>query len=244
MKNITVILNCYKRPEYLKQQIESIRNQTVDVDDIFIWYNKPEDGNQYDITDLGCKVATCNHNFKFHGRFAYGLLARSEYVAFFDDDTIPAPKWFENCLNTIENGYDGILGSAGVYLEHDVYKPHTKIGWNGVHSESVRQVDLVGHAWFMRRDYLKYLWYDEPISWENGEDIQLSYLAKKYGNVDTFVPPHPESNKDIWGGIHKFSHQYGNDTNASWKVNSDHLKLRNEIVSKTIENGYIPVRKR
>ena len=99
--SITVILNCYKRPEYLKEQIEAIKNQSVPIEDIWIWYNKPEDQEQFDLSGLGCKVATCNHNFKFHGRFAFGLLAQTEYVAYFDDDTITGPKWFENCLNAI-----------------------------------------------------------------------------------------------------------------------------------------------
>ena len=79
---ITLILNCYKRPEYLQEQIQAIKSQTIDVDDIWIWYNKPESGDQYDLSSLGCKVITCNHNFKFHGRFALGLLAKTKYVAF------------------------------------------------------------------------------------------------------------------------------------------------------------------
>ena len=70
---ITVILNCYKRPEYLKEQIEAIQNQTIPIKDIWIWYNKPEDQDQNDLSSLGCKVDICNHNFKFHGRFAFGL---------------------------------------------------------------------------------------------------------------------------------------------------------------------------
>ena len=68
---ITVILNCYKRPQYLQEQIEAIRSQTIQPEDIWIWYNKPENQEQYDLTDLGYKVVTCNHNFKFHGRLAF-----------------------------------------------------------------------------------------------------------------------------------------------------------------------------
>ncbi|MGA0327796.1 MAG: hypothetical protein ACO3OK_12425, partial [Limisphaerales bacterium] len=42
----------------------------------------------------------------------------------------------------------------------------------------------------MRRDTLKYLWQEYPISWDNGEDIHFSYTAQKYGNIKTYVPPH------------------------------------------------------
>ena len=226
---ITVILNCYKRPEYLQEQIESIRNQSIQAVDIIIWYNKPENQEQYDLTNLGCKVITCNHNFKFHGRFTAGLLAKTKYVAFFDDDTIPGPRWFENCLNTIENGYNGILGSAGVRLLGTGYNPHKKIGWNGGGNDEVEEVDLVGHAWFFERKYLSYLWNYEPISWDNGEDIQLSAFSSILGNIKTYVPPHPITNKEVWGSLPEKGFKYGDDENASFKLSS-HASLRDDIV--------------
>ncbi len=238
---ITVILNCYKRPQYLKEQIEAIRKQTIPPDDIWIWYNKPEDGIQYDLSEYDCKVATVNHNFKFHGRFAFGLLAQTEYVAFFDDDTIPGNQWFENCLDTINNGYDGILGSTGVLLNHNHYSGNTKYGWTSNHNNEVVEVDLVGHSWFMKKEYLKYLWYEDPVSWENGEDMQLSYLAQKYGNINTYVPPHPNKNKELWGSLPELGVSYGNDNNASWRKKT-HNTLRDNIVKAQITRGWILVK--
>jgi len=235
---ITVILNCYKRPQYLQEQIKSILNQSTPPEDIWIWYNKPEDQEQYDLSNLGCKVVTCNHNYKFHGRFAYGLLAQTEYVAFFDDDTIPGNKWFENCINTIEQGQDGILGTTGVYLLGDNYSNNTKFGWNGEQNPSTVEVDLVGHAWFMKKNYLRYLWYEDPISWDNGEDMQLSYQAQKYGNIKTYVPPHPSEDTSIWGSLPKTGIKYGSDKAASWIHNSDHGNLRDKIVQEQIKRGW------
>jgi len=227
---ITVILNCYNRPEYLEKQINAIRNQTVKPKDIWIWYNKPEDIEQYDITDLGCKVATLNHNFKFHGRFAFGLLAQTEYVAFFDDDTIPGSRWFENCLETMKTN-EGILGCSGVVLKSNNYRDHYKVGWaHGINNEVPMEVDLVGHAWFLKRDWLKYMWYEEPISWENGEDMQFSYLCQKYGNIKTIVPPHPINNKEIWGSTIR---EFGDEDKASYKK-TNHVSLRDEIVAEQI----------
>lgn len=239
---ITVILNCYKRPQYLQEQIEAIQNQSIPPEDIWIWYNKPEDQEQYDLSNLGCKVVTCNHNFKFHGRFAYGLLAQTEYVAFFDDDTIPGNKWFENCLNTIKQGYDGILGSTGVLLEGKSYTPNKKVGWNGGGNNETIEVDLVGHSWFMKKDYLRYLWYEDPISWDNGEDMQLSYQAQKYGKVSTYVPPHPNNDFSIWGSLPTKGQVLGDDMNASWRKSS-HQELRNNIVRQQINKGWKLVKK-
>jgi len=233
---VTVILNCYKRPEYLQEQIQAIKNQTIKCHDIWIWYNKPEDGDQYDLSDSGCKVVTCNHNFKFHGRFALGLLAQTKYVAFFDDDTIPGPMWFENCLNTIKSGYSGILGSAGILLNGNKYNPHVKVGWNGGGNESVVEVDLVGHAWFFERTILSNFWSNEQLSFDNGEDIQLSAFSKMQKNIKTYVPPHPVNDKNMWGSTKGML--YGNDRKASFKNLKSHKPLRDKIVRTLISRGW------
>ena len=43
------------------------------------------------------RVLISSDNAYFHARFALALLAQTEYVAIFDDDSIPGPEWFENC---------------------------------------------------------------------------------------------------------------------------------------------------
>ena len=235
---ITVILNCYKRPQYLKEQIVAIQSQTIKPEEIIIWYNKPEDNQQYNISGLGAKVILCDHNYKFHGRFAAGLLAKTKYVAIFDDDTIPGKKWFENCINSISEK-PGIYGTTGVVIHGNGYIPNHKVGWNGnISNENIEEVDLVGHAWFLEREHLLYLWREEPYSWENGEDMQLSYYAQKYGNIKTFVPPHPNSDLEMWGSIKGM--KYGNDISSSWKK-SNHMILRDQIVKRQIKNGWLTV---
>lgn len=235
MNDITVILNCYKRASYLPEQIQAINNQSIKPQDIMVWSNKPEEGTQYNVDELGVKAVYANHNFKFHGRFAFGLLAKTEYVAFFDDDTIPGPQWFENCLNYM--GEDLILGSTGVRYLGDAYAPHKKFGWNAENNIKLEYVDLVGHSWFMKRSTLQYLWYENPISWENGEDIQLSGFAYKYGGIKTAVPPHNPNDKSGWGSI---KGELGFDQNAShWK--SNHGELRNSISKTLMLGGYTKV---
>jgi hypothetical protein len=134
-----------------------------------------------------------------------------------------------------------ILGTAGVRLEGDGYDPNKKIGWNGYQSNQLELVDLVGHAWFMKRDTLKYLWQEDPISWDNGEDIQLSAFAHMYGKIETAVPPHPHDRPEIWGSTSGYDK--GNDQQAShWK--SNHAPLRNDICNKLVEKGYKRVLKR
>ncbi len=231
--DISVILNVYKRPHMLKKQIEAIRNQTVK-SDIHIWFNEaiPE------FMDMGIKMYHANWNTRFWGRFTVPLYLDTPYIAVFDDDVIPGRRWLENCLATI-NIHNGILGGSGVVLQKKAYVPCNKIGWNGLHSDRTMRVDLVGHAWFFRQEWTKYIWYEKPYTFLNGEDMTFSYLAQKYGKIHTYVPPHPEGDTDLWCTDYNIASEVGCDENSTWKK-SNHIPLRNEICAYYIDIGGNP----
>ena len=223
----------------LEKQIEAIRNQSLEIkpENIHVWYNK-SDTDQYFPVDKNIKTYACNWNTKFWGRFTIPLLVRTPYVAMFDDDIVPQKDWFKNCMETIEKPEsNGILGGSGVIIHGRGYVPHNKFGWNGGHSDRTERVDLVGHAWFYRQEWIKYLFYEKPFTWDNGEDITFSYLAQKYGGINTFVPPHPESNRDIWSADYNIAQTVGSDRNASWRIDN-HLGVRGEICVHCINNGW------
>jgi hypothetical protein len=154
----------------------------------------------------------------------------------FDDDIIPGKDWLKNCLDSI-NICDGILGSSGVIVHSNSYIPNHKVGWNGIHSNNIERVDLVGHAWFFKQEWAKFMWMEEPTSWDNGEDMFFSYVAQKHG-INTFVPPHPNNNIEMWGNNPNKDNKWGFDKNAHSLTHSDHLILRNKIVSTLINNGW------
>lgn len=239
---ITVILTAYKRSEYLEQQIKALKAQTVPPTEIWVWSNRSDDELR-DMSSLADRVIASNSNFLFWGRFALANLVRTEYVAFFDDDILPQPRWFENCLNTIESGHDGILGGSGVLLpEEGGYSSKHKAGWNGNHFDSAIQVDLVGHAWFMKKQYVNYIWLEEPVSWDNGEDIHLSYMALKHGGIKTFVPPHPENDQSLWSCRPDFGKIVGRLKVATYKT-KDHKDTRSDIVNSHTADGWQIVKK-
>jgi len=239
---ISIILNVYKRPEMLEKQIQAIKNQSVEIksENIHVWYNLPleKSSEQFLPKDDLIKTYECNWNTKFWGRFTIPLLLNTKYIAIFDDDILPGKDWFKNCIETIETPEtNGILGGSGVILHENNYVPHNKVGWNALHSDKTERADLVGHAWFYRQEWAKYLWYENPYTWENGEDIMFSFLAQKYGNINTFVPKHPESNKNLWSSDYGVGMQVGMDNNASWrKVN--HLALRGDVCKYCVKNGW------
>lgn len=211
-EGITVILNSYRRPYNLELQVKMIREQTKKPTQIWLWVNDHEDNRGFDYSSLGIdRVFQNDYNWKFYGRFAAALLADTKYIAIFDDDTVPGYRWFENCLTTME-AQEGILGSAGVVLDDKFYVQHRRVGWPSQNSE-ITQVDLVGHAWFFKRDWLQYLWREMPTTWDNGEDIQFSYLAQKYGNIQTYCPPHPSTDKSMHGSI--LGNELGVDSKAT-----------------------------
>ncbi len=210
--DITVILNCYRRPYNLRMQVDAIRAQSVKPVQIWLWINYHEDNKGFDPETLGVdRVFKNDFNWKFYGRFAAALLADTKYVALYDDDTIPGNRWHENCLNTMKT-HEGILGSAGIILNGNKYVEHERCGWP-TQNKKTTEVDLVGHSWFFKREWLRYLWQEKPVTWDNGEDIQFGFMAKIHGNIPTYCPPHPPEDKSMHGSI--LGNELGIDNKAT-----------------------------
>tara|TARA_R110002074_G_scaffold8656_9_gene35275 strand:+ start:6480 stop:8072 length:1593 start_codon:yes stop_codon:yes gene_type:complete len=242
-EDITVILNCYRRPYNLRMQIDALRSQTKPPKEIWLWVNQHPDNEGFSFDSLGLdKVFHNDYNWKFYGRFAGALLADTEYVAIFDDDTIPGSKWFENCLDTMEVS-EGIMGSAGIILDDKYYVRHERSGWATQNPET-DEVDLVGHAWFFKRDWLQYLWREKPPTWDNGEDMHFSYSAQKYGGIKTYCPPHPPEDRELHGSI--MGNELGIDEKATSNNNeTSHQQFfteRDFCVQEALRKGWQTVR--
>src|SRR5487761_789304 len=114
--NITAIITAYRRPGNILPLVHSLRAPTVRAAALWGWANEPNEKMKAVLAEVKLdRIVTSSDNARFHGRFALALLARTEYVAIFDDDSLPGPKWFENCLTTMSDT-PGILGTAGIVL--------------------------------------------------------------------------------------------------------------------------------
>jgi glycosyltransferase involved in cell wall biosynthesis len=244
MNNITVILNGYKRTYTIEQQYEAIKNQTVKDIDIFYWINLVDQSKQIpqNIIDE-CHSIISNTNFGVWGRFSIALNAVTPYICIIDDDTIPGPKWLENCLNTIKT-HNGVLTTRGVIMdkEHNNLYPmpqsYKAYGWC-VPNEETMQVDIGCHSWFFDKKILRAFWGEMPVNipMNYGEDMHLSYVAQKYFNLGTYIPPHPTDNLDLWGSMPKTAQEYGTDPNAiSW--NNQANQGMNNYWNYIRNNGY------
>lgn len=219
---ISVIITGYKRPYTLRQQLDAIRNQTIKPAEIIFCINGG--GTNIDGTPVifeedllkDITVIRCNKNLGVWARFSYALNCKSEYICLFDDDTIPGPRWFENCLNTMET-HEGLLGTMGIRFHASYgYFRHNKVGWSNP-NQTVEEVDIVGHSWFFKKRWLSYFWRELPRDEQYlrvGEDIHFAYVMQKYGNLRSYVPPHPKDNMDMWGSMPAQGMVFGRDINA------------------------------
>ncbi len=230
--SITTILQIFKRPDYIKEQLEAVQNQTLKSDKIIIVHNEGEIKIEY---PDNVQLVYANPNMKFHLRFAIGLLTDTDYVSFLDDDTIPRSRWYENCIGTIEK-HDCICGTNGRIVDRKNKRQYGP-GWSNPSDKEV-EVDFVGHAWFLRKKNLKYMWYDDVIEYNNGEDIQLSANAQIFGKIPTFVPPHPLSDKSIWGSDPEKAMRYGCDSVSSWIINPTHNQERYNLFDEYVKRGW------
>ena len=156
----------------------------------------------------------------------------------FDDDTIPGCDWFKNCLDCMSSK-EGIMGGAGVILKGNQYTGHHRYGWSSSNNDIV-EVDLVGHAWFFKREWLSTFWrelpeLDHPMI--VGEDMHFSVMLQKYLGLNTYVPPHPKGDKELWGSLPDTAWSIGQD-NAALSMNMDNVHLMSEQLRKYTTNGF------
>ena len=216
MKEVSVVLNGFRRPFSLEKQYNAVKAQTVPAKEIFMWKNHPENETQFDFskyTDLA--ISSNNANYGVWARFAFALNTTSEYICVLDDDTIPSEKWFENCIHCIENENNGLYGTIGVIFNDLDYRSYIRHGWANP-KEETKEVDIVGHSWFFHRDLLGAFWREStvPVSHLCGEDMHFSYAIQKYLDLKTYVPPHPKDDKSLWGSDPELANRFGVDKDA------------------------------
>lgn len=234
---ITAVLNGYKRGKHLESQLAAIKNQSIAPTDIMLWQNL---GEPFDPALTSQTIhASCNHNFGVWARFAYALNATTEFVCVFDDDTIPGRRWFENCLKTLVR-HNGLLGTVGVrYQSTAAYFPFTRVGWVAPNLNT-EQVDIVGHAWFFRREWLSAFWHELPGLNQSrlvGEDIHFSYTLQKYLRLNTYVPPHPPDQLELWGSLPETAINIGQDA-AAISMNPANMQLMSQVYVGYIKKGF------
>jgi len=212
---ISVVLNAYKRLQHLDEQINAVINQTIKPSEIIIWNNSEKELDiNINLYSVPIIIFTSSKNLGVWARFFAAFNCNGEYIAVFDDDTIPGNQWFENCLNCMSIK-EGLYGTSGSRFSNQGYLAGSqREGWlNG--NDNIEEVDIIGHAWFFKREWLKYYVNDLPDTEQfklMGEDLHLSYTFKKYGGIRSYIAKHPRNNLSLYGSIKGW--QYGTESVA------------------------------
>ena len=208
--SIAVMLTAYKRTHLLNQQIAAIEKQTVPPESIWVWNGS---GARLKLPDGVQEVGVAGCNLGVWPRFMAAGTLQADAIAVFDDDTIPGPRWFENCLNTAQVTGPAVLGACGVSFVGGNRQDRTYPGWK-TPSPHIVECDLVGHAWFVPAPALQ--------DWEGaphlefpfcGEDYWISVQAQKRG-WKTWAVAHPPGDKTWWGSVDGMN--MGTDEHALW----------------------------
>lgn len=236
-KSVSVILNCYKRPSSLPLQLKALESQTLKPKEILIWINGSDEYKKFDKSILNSyRTIVSNYNYGVWARFAHAFNTTGDNVCIFDDDTVPGNKWLENC-HLCNEKEEALYGTRGIIFKDRFYGMLADVGWHSGNSETT-QVDIVGHSWFFPRSFLSAFWRESivPGSLFRGEDIHMSYSIQKHLGKNTYVPPHPISDLQMWGSNPNIGMYYGCDSNAI--SNDPKLALFGESLNSYCEKGF------
>jgi hypothetical protein len=243
--SVSVVLTLYKRPEKLLEQINAILNQTIKPKEIIVFH----DASNFEVDELLIKEVKnkvdnyikVENNVGVWGRFAGGLIAKSKYICFFDDDTIPGIRWLENCYTNIINkkGLYGTIGIDSWDLTKYPYDCYRRWGWHAPCDKTIK-VDFVGHSWFLEKDWLGVMWINSSDIYSFkyvGEDAFLSFSLKKWLNINTYVPPHPIDNIDLYGSQPEKALKYGTESDVAISFNPQQLENMNLALKVLVKKG-------
>lgn len=242
--DVSVVLTLYKRPEYLETQLKAIENQTLKPKEILLYQDGTGDTikipehlkQRFNIIEISPENKGVWERFNFARKNA-----KSKYVCIFDDDTIPGSRWLENCMTEMLN-QEGLYGAIGIVTKNQKYNADSikRIGWES-NNEETMHVDFAGHSWFLKKDWIDYLFKNtEELQKYKvcAEDMTLSMKLQQHG-INTYIPKQPESEPELIGSIK--GQELGDDkqslfVNNGWtKMSEAFDRLVNQYGFKTIQ---------
>jgi hypothetical protein len=234
--SIGVVLTVHKRPHLLKDQLTAIRRQSVPASEVVIWDNNAE----VDYASPGLhgneSVVCCTKNWGVWPRFFHAQFLDTRFICVFDDDTLPGHDWLRNCLDTYSQLPPfSLVGGVGVTFPDGTRDNRLYWGWKNP-SDTIVNVDLVGHAWFFERELLNWLVYDHRGGLTCGEDYAISATARKQGGC-VVCPPHPKDQLSLWSSLRGF--ECGDDDVALYKQPGE--EDRKAAVHQRLRDGGWPV---
>ena len=82
---------------------------------------------------------------------------------------------------------------------------------------------------------------ERPFTWENGEDIQFSYMAQKHGNIKTYVPAHPNTDKTKHSSLKGYEMGVDSKATSAAQQHGVFYAQRDACVKNAILHGWQPI---
>ncbi len=244
--DISIILNLYKRPYALKQQLQAIQAQSLQPKEILLYQDGVFEGIDIpsEIKDSFDKIEISEMNQGVWARFDFARRsAQSDLVCVFDDDTIPGVDFLANCFTEMQK-QEGLYGGNGVILTYPKHFPINGSSFNVGHyrpNEHTTQVDYVGHAWFFKKEWLDDLFIDTQALQDYkiaGEDVAFSLTLQRKG-IKTFVPPHPLGQKTLWSSL--LADTYGTEENVALHRIPQNFQIKRNMLRDALKLGFKPL---
>jgi UDP-N-acetylglucosamine 2-epimerase (non-hydrolysing) len=223
-EDITVIVSVYSRPDYFDRLITELDKVKYHSIWISCWFspNYQVFREKYEKLKKTSKnklyFFSSNFQLKYFGRFQLAYQVSTKYTLILDDDCLIQPKFHELCLKMINMPeYNGLLGVKGwVFPEKnennllDSYGAgkfyYPKPAWKKEEDTKYAfEIDIVGGAWFFRKEWILYMFREFPFTFETGEDFHFSYMLRKYAGIKTYFIPNDNNYKEYWGCSSDFS---------------------------------------
>jgi hypothetical protein len=183
---VTIALTVWKRNS-LARQLDEAAQQSIKPSQILVIQNENHVDARSIILEWERKnpdskvhLVHFSKNSGYHGRFhVVYLLSNTEYVSVWDDDVIVGPDWVMANIRQSKMHSNALMGGNGRCI---LSLPSQAEGTNIVRQEDRDgQNDFVGHSWTLKRDYLRYYFAVQPLTYVTGEDAQLSFALQLNG---------------------------------------------------------------
>ncbi|CAM9789143.1 unnamed protein product, partial [Laminaria digitata] len=220
---VTVILNLFKR-EVLTEQLDSLFEQTTASHISEVWvcvFSAPAQDYALRVVKeskyRNVRLVVSDFNFKFYGRFQMALTAPTDFVWLVDDDMIPGNKYLAQLMHAAGTDLLGssLLGSIGRVLPRPgrdmSLVSYRKWGSHGGmympdyywDQNNAVPVDYLCSQWFLRPEWLQYMWSERPMTFETGEDFHISHTLRKYANIGSYVMPYKAEDDETKGSKYR-----------------------------------------
>ena len=137
-----------------------------------------------------------------------------------DDDMFPTENYLENVIDFYRKTGECIVASSGrVFHNMEAYVPFMAYGSFGDCSQT-RSVHIGCNGWFLSKESIDMLLKHRLSNdYNNGEDIALSFINRKFRKVETYVIEQtPIMNSDKYGHARGFGEEALSHTSKHEKV--------------------------